>query len=76
MNYFSVESLTINDTKEESAFKEANNATGTPAVRQFNCLPQAFASETSGSAATPLATAEESAGQDKVRHVLGILAEK
>ena len=27
---------------EESAFVEANNATGTPAVQQFNCIPQSL----------------------------------
>jgi len=39
-----VESLSVRDDvqAEESAFIEANNATGTPAVQQFNCIPQSL----------------------------------
>jgi len=46
-----MESLAIRETNEDSAFKEANNATGTPAVRQFNCLPQGMTAP--GEAAMP-----------------------
>ena len=43
-----MESLAIRETHEVSAFKEANNATGTPAVRQFSCLPPGLAGQGDG----------------------------
>ena len=40
LTFCRVDSLSITDSAEESAFKEANNASETPAVQQFMCIPQ------------------------------------
>ena len=79
LSFARVESLSIRENKEESAFHDANNATGTPAVQQFNCLPQGMnAAEAPPGAATlnvganlvngvPPAANEEPRTQERVR---------